>query len=98
MAERLGQLDRTIAAGEVLLVVPDADQFLVVGLVPPGPVGEEAARLARPREVGDLGVDQPLLEVGVDAVTQPAQIGSSISARAKLFDSAMGLVLPVFSA
>ena len=63
--ELFGQLDRAVAALEVAFRVPDADQLLVVALVASGAVGEEAARLARPREVGDLALGQPLLPVVV---------------------------------
>src|SRR5690554_3497683 len=59
-----GQFDGAVTAGEVLVIVPAAHQFLIVGLVATGAVGEEAAALAGPGEIGDLGIGQPLFPRG----------------------------------
>ena len=76
LAELLGQLDGAVAALEVLVRVPDADELLVVALVAAGAVGEEAARLARPGEVRrSAGPSATRFQSSSEAMTQPAQIG-----------------------
>ena len=51
LAQPAGELDGAVAAAEILLGIPDPDQFLIVVPVAPGAVGEEAAALARPGEI-----------------------------------------------
>src|SRR5688572_8912017 len=60
LAELARELDGPIAPRKVLVVVPDAHHLLAVALVAAGAVGEEAACLARPREVSDLPRREPL--------------------------------------
>jgi hypothetical protein len=64
LAEALGELDCAVAAGEVGVGKPDPDQFGVVAPVPAGGVGEEAAALARPGEVGELALGRRIVLLG----------------------------------